>query len=70
MRRILSNLVHVLKRNSYGKIWLNMSKLDAFFSVSGDRREQKWKNITKEYTDTIDHHNKSGNGHKEISFYN
>lgn len=55
MRRILSNLVHVLKRNSYGKIWLNMSKLHAFFSVSGDRREQKWKNITKEYRGTIDY---------------
>lgn len=70
MRSFLSNLVHVLKRNSYGKIWLNISKRDAFFSVSGDRREQKWKNITKEYTDTTDHHNKSGNGHKEFPFYN
>lgn len=70
MRSRMSNLVHVLKRNSYGKIWLNISKLDAFFSVSGDRREQKWKNITKEYRGTIDHNNKSGNGHKECRFYN
>lgn len=46
------------------------SKLDASFYVSGGQCEQKWNNITKQYRDTIDHNNKSGNDHKECPFYN
>lgn len=70
MRSFLLNLVYVLKRNFYGKIWLNILKFDVFFFVSGDRCEQKWKNIIKEYIDIIDYYNKLGNGYKECLFYN
>jgi len=31
--------------------------------------EQKWKNITKVYRDTIDHNNKTGNDRKECPFF-
>ncbi|WAR13555.1 hypothetical protein MAR_027735, partial [Mya arenaria] len=37
--------------------------------VSATQCEQKWKNITKKFRDTIHHNNKSGSDRKECPFY-
>ena len=37
--------------------------------VSATQCEQKWKNLTKTFRDTVDHNSKSGNERKECAFF-
>lgn len=39
------------------------------FQFSWQQCEQKWKNLTKTYRDTIDHNRKSGNDRKECAYF-
>jgi hypothetical protein len=39
------------------------------FQFSWQQCEQKWKNLTKTYRDTIDHNRMSGNDRKECAYF-
>jgi hypothetical protein len=39
------------------------------FDVTAEKAEQKWKNLTKTFRDTVDHNNRSGNAPKQCPFF-
>jgi hypothetical protein len=39
------------------------------FQFSWQQCEQKWKNLTKTYRDTVDHNRKSGNDRQECAYF-
>lgn len=64
---------HLFSKVGYKKksIWEKISaSMKGFgYNFTGLQCEQKWKNITKNYRDTIDHNSKSGNDKKECPFF-
>ncbi|XP_063438753.1 uncharacterized protein LOC134719719 [Mytilus trossulus] len=52
-------------------VWLKISKAMAEknYLFNPAQCEQKWKNLTKVYRDTVDHNRKTGNERKECAFF-
>ncbi|WAR20622.1 hypothetical protein MAR_002460, partial [Mya arenaria] len=42
---------------------------DKTFEITPEKVEQKWKNMTKTFRDTVDHNNKSGNAPKQCPYF-
>lgn len=56
------------KKHVWGLIAADLSS--ETFALTGKKTEQKWKNLTKTYRDTVDYNSKSGNEPKKCPFFN